>query len=32
MADLPNQKTLGDVVAQLQELNKATELAQETAR
>jgi hypothetical protein len=32
MADLPNQKTLGDVVEQLQELNKATELAQETAK
>lgn len=27
-----NPKTLGDVVEQLQELNKATELAQETAR
>jgi len=26
------EKTLGDVVAQLQELNKATELAQETAK
>ena len=33
MADLPvNQKTLGDVVDQLQELNKSTELAQETAK
>src|SRR5210317_362199 len=32
MADLPNQKTLGDVVAQLQELNRSTELAQETAK
>ena len=32
MADLPNQKTLSDVVEQLQELNKATEMAEETAR
>jgi Spy/CpxP family protein refolding chaperone len=33
MADLPvNQKTLGDVVDQLQELNRSTELAQETAK
>src|SRR6056300_832754 len=32
MAEAPNQKTLGDVVEQLQELNAATEMAEETAR
>jgi hypothetical protein len=31
MADQPNQKSLGDVVEQLQELNDATAMAQESA-
>ena len=32
MADLPNEKSLSDVVEQLQELNEATEMAHESAR